>query len=163
MTSSPLLIALGAMFLQQTFASVGKVLPAVVAPLVIAEFDADPAWVGVYYGVAAAASRSMLPAIPMPSRLANSWSDRHGRGARHRGRNRLPHVSRHRHYRLSRQWRRTRARAGNGGAREPAHDQALRPHEGAAHAGRGEAHPAVGRAVFLSLQAPCFPVGLASR
>jgi len=53
---SPLLIALGAMFLQQTFASVGKVLPAVVAPLVIAEFDADPAWVGVYYGVAAAAS-----------------------------------------------------------------------------------------------------------
>jgi len=76
MTSSPLLIALGAMFLQQTFASVGKVLPAVVAPLVIAEFDADPAWVGVYYGVAAAASRSMLPAIPMPSRLANSWSDR---------------------------------------------------------------------------------------
>ena len=53
---SPLLIALGAMFLQQTFASVGKVLPAVVAPLVIAEFDADPAWVGVNYGVAAAAS-----------------------------------------------------------------------------------------------------------
>jgi hypothetical protein len=44
------------MFLQQTFASVGKVLPAVVAPLIIAEFDADPAWVGVYYGVAAAAS-----------------------------------------------------------------------------------------------------------
>jgi hypothetical protein len=30
--------------------------PAVVAPLVIAELDADPAWVGVYYGVAAAAS-----------------------------------------------------------------------------------------------------------
>jgi MFS family permease len=56
MTSSPLLIALGAMFLQQTFASVGKVLPAVVAPLVIAELDADPAWVGVYYGVAAASS-----------------------------------------------------------------------------------------------------------
>src|SRR5438270_4426558 len=53
---SPLLIALGAMFLQQTFASVGKVLPAVVAPLVIAELEAEPAWVGVYYGVAAAAS-----------------------------------------------------------------------------------------------------------
>src|SRR5580704_5712494 len=46
-------------------------------------------------------------------------------GGRHRGRTRLPHVSRHRHYRLSRQRRRTRARAGNGGAREPAHDQAL--------------------------------------
>src|ERR1700736_5177658 len=51
-----MLIALGAMFLHQTFASVGKVLPAVVAPLVIAKFDADPAWVGVYYGVAAVAS-----------------------------------------------------------------------------------------------------------
>jgi MFS family permease len=53
---SSLVIALGAMFLQQTFASVGKVLPAVVAPLILAELDADPAWVGVYYGVAAAAS-----------------------------------------------------------------------------------------------------------
>jgi hypothetical protein len=51
-----LLIALIAMFLQQTFASVGKVLPAVIAPLVLAELDADPAWVGVYYGLAAAAS-----------------------------------------------------------------------------------------------------------
>src|SRR5437764_3853057 len=53
---SPMLIALGAMFLQQTFASVGKTLPAVVAPLVIAELHADPAWVGVYYGLSAAAS-----------------------------------------------------------------------------------------------------------
>jgi MFS family permease len=53
---SLMLTALTAMFLQQTFASVGKVLPAVVAPLVIAEFHADPAWVGVYYGVSAAAS-----------------------------------------------------------------------------------------------------------
>ena len=44
------------MFLQQTLASIGKVLPAVLAPLVIAELDADPAWVGFYYGVAAAAS-----------------------------------------------------------------------------------------------------------
>ena len=53
---SGLLIALAAMFLQQTFASVGKVLPAVLAPLVIAELRADPAWVGVYYGISAAAS-----------------------------------------------------------------------------------------------------------
>ena len=53
---SPLSIALIAMFLQQTFASVGKVLPAVIAPLVLAELGADPAWVGVYYGLAAAAS-----------------------------------------------------------------------------------------------------------
>jgi MFS family permease len=44
------------MFLQQTFASVGKVLPAVIAPLVLAELDADPAWIGIYYGLAAAAS-----------------------------------------------------------------------------------------------------------
>ena len=51
-----MLIALAAMFLQQTFASVGKVLPAVLAPPVIAELHADPAWVGVYYGVSAAAS-----------------------------------------------------------------------------------------------------------
>jgi MFS family permease len=51
-----MLIALVAMFVQQTFASVGKTLPAVVAPLVIAEFHADPAWVGVYYGLSAVAS-----------------------------------------------------------------------------------------------------------
>jgi MFS family permease len=48
--------ALAAMFLQQTLASVGKVLPAVIAPLVLAEFAADPAWVGVYFGLAAAAA-----------------------------------------------------------------------------------------------------------
>src|SRR6516162_2977676 len=34
----------------------GKVLPAVLAPLVIAELHADPAWVGVYYGISSAAS-----------------------------------------------------------------------------------------------------------
>jgi hypothetical protein len=51
-----MLIALPAMFMQQTFASVGRVLPAVLAPLVIAELDVDPAWIGVYYGVSAAAS-----------------------------------------------------------------------------------------------------------
>src|SRR5580700_2221931 len=53
---SLMMTALVAMFVQQTFASVGKVLPAVVAPLVISELDADPAWVGVYYGLSAAAS-----------------------------------------------------------------------------------------------------------
>src|SRR5260370_3298003 len=51
-----MLIALAAMFVQQTSASVGKTLPAVVAPLVLAELHADPAWVGVYYGLSAAAS-----------------------------------------------------------------------------------------------------------
>ena len=53
---SPMLIALGAMFVQQTFASVGKTLPAILAPLVISELQVAPAWVGVYYGVSAAAS-----------------------------------------------------------------------------------------------------------
>jgi MFS family permease len=51
-----MLIALVAMFVQQTFASVGKTLPAVVASLVLAELHADPAWVGVYYGLSAAAA-----------------------------------------------------------------------------------------------------------
>src|SRR5271154_5203466 len=51
-----MLIALVAMFVQQTFASVGKTLPAVIAPLVIAELHADPAWIGVYYGISAAAA-----------------------------------------------------------------------------------------------------------
>src|SRR5215213_4730680 len=53
---SPMLIALAAMFGQQTFASVGKPLPAIVAPLVLAELGADAAWVGIYFGLAAAAS-----------------------------------------------------------------------------------------------------------
>src|SRR5271155_3154602 len=53
---STMLIALAAMFVQQTFASVGKTLPAVVAPLVIGELHADPAWIGVYYGISAAAA-----------------------------------------------------------------------------------------------------------
>ena len=51
-----MLVALAAMFGQQTFASVGKTLPAIVAPLVLAELGADPAWVGIYFGLSAAAS-----------------------------------------------------------------------------------------------------------
>jgi integrase/recombinase XerC len=35
------------------------------------------------------------------------------------------------------QWWRAGARSGNGGARKSTHDEALRPYEGAAHAGRG--------------------------
>src|ERR1051325_3292890 len=53
---SPMLVALAAMFSQQSFASVGKTLPAIVAPLVLAELSADPAWVGIYFGLSAAAS-----------------------------------------------------------------------------------------------------------
>src|SRR5690348_14903161 len=55
-TLSPMLVALAAMFGQQTFASIGKTLPAIVAPLVLAELSADAAWVGIYFGLAAAAS-----------------------------------------------------------------------------------------------------------
>jgi hypothetical protein len=51
-----MLTALVAMFMQQTFASVGKTLPAVVAPLVLTELHADPAWVGVYFAMSAAAA-----------------------------------------------------------------------------------------------------------
>jgi MFS family permease len=51
-----MLIAVVAMFLQQTCGSVGRVLPAVLAPLIILELDADPAWVGVYFALTALAA-----------------------------------------------------------------------------------------------------------
>jgi nitrate/nitrite transporter NarK len=51
-----MLIAVLAMFLQQTCGSVGRVLPAVLAPLIILELHADPAWVGVYFGLTAMAA-----------------------------------------------------------------------------------------------------------
>jgi hypothetical protein len=50
------LIAVVAMFLQQTCGSVGRVLPAVLAPLIILELHADPSWVGVYFGLTAVAA-----------------------------------------------------------------------------------------------------------
>jgi MFS family permease len=50
-----MLIAIAAMFLQQTCGSVGRSLPAVLAPLIIAELHADPSWVGIYFGLAAMA------------------------------------------------------------------------------------------------------------
>src|SRR5687768_6369649 len=53
---SPLLLALGAMFLQQTFVALGRALPAVIAPAIIADLRLDALWIGVYFGVAAAAS-----------------------------------------------------------------------------------------------------------
>jgi predicted MFS family arabinose efflux permease len=46
-----LLIALGSSFLQQTFVSIGKVLPAVLAPVIVAELAYDPSWVGIYFGL----------------------------------------------------------------------------------------------------------------
>ena len=51
-----MLIAVAAMFLQQTCGSVGRVLPAVLAPLIILELHADPSWVGVYFGLTAIAA-----------------------------------------------------------------------------------------------------------
>ena len=51
-----MMIAVVAMFLQQTCGSVGRVLPAVLAPLIIIELHADPSWVGVYFGLVAIAA-----------------------------------------------------------------------------------------------------------
>src|ERR1700748_3516818 len=51
-----MLIAVVAMFLQQTCGSVGRVLPAVLAPLIVHELNADVAWVGVYFARTAVAA-----------------------------------------------------------------------------------------------------------
>jgi hypothetical protein len=51
-----MLIAVVAMFLQQTCGSVGRVLPAVLAPLIIVELKASPAWIGVYFALTAIAA-----------------------------------------------------------------------------------------------------------
>ena len=85
---STTLVALVAMFVQQTFASVGKVLPAVIAPLVLAELHADPVWVGVYFGIAAAAAMFAqmgcgsfiirYGATAHESNLAGAFGRRHG-------------------------------------------------------------------------------------
>jgi MFS family permease len=48
-----LLLALGAMFVQQTFASLGRSLPTVIAPAIIADLTLDAAWVGVYVSLVA--------------------------------------------------------------------------------------------------------------
>lgn len=47
----PMLTATVAMFLQQTFVSIGRVMPAVIAPLIIADLHIDPAMLGLYYGI----------------------------------------------------------------------------------------------------------------
>lgn len=53
---NPLAVALVAMFIQQTFASLGKILPAVLAPAIIIDLNFDPAWVGAYFGLSAFAA-----------------------------------------------------------------------------------------------------------
>lgn len=44
------------MFLQQTFVALARSLPAVIAPAIISDLRIAPAWVGVYFGLTAAAS-----------------------------------------------------------------------------------------------------------
>ena len=51
-----LLLALGAMFFQQTFVALGRALPAVIAPAIIEDLRLEPAWIGVYFGLMALAS-----------------------------------------------------------------------------------------------------------
>lgn len=51
-----LLLALGAMFFQQTFAALGRNLPPIIAPAILQDLQLDPAWIGVYVGLTAAAA-----------------------------------------------------------------------------------------------------------
>ncbi|MEI7569111.1 MAG: MFS transporter [Alcaligenaceae bacterium] len=51
-----LLLALGAMFFQQTFIALGRALPAVLAPAMISDLMLDSAWIGVYFSISAVAS-----------------------------------------------------------------------------------------------------------
>lgn len=44
------------MFLQQTFVALGRTLPAVIAPAIIADLRIDPAWIGIYFGLTAFAA-----------------------------------------------------------------------------------------------------------
>jgi MFS family permease len=53
---SELLLALAAMFFQQTFVALGRALPAVIAPAIIGDLNIAAAWVGVYFGMTAAAA-----------------------------------------------------------------------------------------------------------
>ena len=49
-----LYLALGSMFVQQTFVTLGKVLPSVLAPAIILELQIEASWVGVYVSMIAA-------------------------------------------------------------------------------------------------------------
>ena len=48
-----LLLALGSMFFQQSFVTIGKVLPAILAPAIFADLSIDPSWLGVYVAIIA--------------------------------------------------------------------------------------------------------------
>ncbi|MGY8935081.1 MAG: MFS transporter [Alphaproteobacteria bacterium] len=51
-----LLLALGSMFVQQTFVALGKVLPAIIAPAIFLDLQIDPALLGVYVSLTSAAA-----------------------------------------------------------------------------------------------------------
>ncbi|WP_137177278.1 MFS transporter [Roseomonas sp. AR75] len=51
-----LLVALGAMFVQQSFATLGRNLPPVIAPAILADQQLDPALLGIYVGMVAMAA-----------------------------------------------------------------------------------------------------------
>ena len=51
-----LLLALGSMFLQQTFIALGRTLPAIIAPAIISDLIIDPVWIGIYFSVTALSS-----------------------------------------------------------------------------------------------------------
>jgi MFS family permease len=48
-----LLLALGSMFIQQAFITLSKVLPAVLAPVVLIDLNIDPTWLGIYISLMA--------------------------------------------------------------------------------------------------------------
>ncbi len=54
--ASLMLLALGTMSVQQTFATVGRGLPPILAPAVVADLGLDPALLGVYVAIGAVAS-----------------------------------------------------------------------------------------------------------
>ena len=73
-----------------------------------------------------------------PMNRVDAWRmiQRRAAGTRHAGQYRLPHLPCDRHHRLSRSRRHAGERPGHGRAREPADDEALRPHGRRDHARR---------------------------
>jgi MFS family permease len=51
-----LLLALGAMFLQQSFASMGRNLPPIIAPAILDDLRLEAEWIGVYVAIASLSS-----------------------------------------------------------------------------------------------------------
>lgn len=55
-TTKLLLIVLASMFLQQSFATIGRSLPPIIAPAIFADLGIDPAWLGIYVGMQSASA-----------------------------------------------------------------------------------------------------------